>query len=100
MTHRVLKSHRSKMSVMYICSQKDRQCALPVITNAPMAPWQTVHHVPKCMSCHRTYSDIRHIYTHIVNKQNYVFKIINIRCSILIFKLDVKDVCRREKLCL
>ena len=31
MTHRVLKSHRSKMSVKYICSQKDRQCALPVI---------------------------------------------------------------------
>ena len=26
MTHRVLKFHRSKMSVIYICSQEDRQC--------------------------------------------------------------------------
>ena len=24
---------------IYICSQKDRQCALPIITNPPMAPW-------------------------------------------------------------
>ena len=35
----IYKSHRSKMSIIYICSQKDRQCALLVITNPPMAPW-------------------------------------------------------------
>ena len=44
MTHRVLKSYSSKISVIHICSQKDRQYALPVITNLPM--------VPKCMSYH------------------------------------------------
>ena len=38
MTHRVLKSHRSKMGVIYMLSWK--QCALPVITT-------------KCMSCHK-----------------------------------------------
>ena len=39
MTRRVRKSYRSKMSVIYICSQKDRQCVLPVTTNPPMASW-------------------------------------------------------------
>ena len=56
-THRVLRSHKSKMSVIYMLSWK--QCALPIITT--MALWQlmhlstccTVHDVPKCMSCHK-----------------------------------------------
>ena len=38
-THRVLKSHRSKMSIIYILSWK--QCALPVSTT--MALWQLMH---------------------------------------------------------
>ena len=42
-THRVFKSHSSKMNVIYMLLLK--QCALPVIT--PMA------HGPKCMSCHK-----------------------------------------------
>ena len=25
--------------ILYICSQKDRQCALLVTTNSPMSPW-------------------------------------------------------------
>ena len=37
------------MRVIYICSQKERQYALPVITNPPVAQWP---HVPKCMSYH------------------------------------------------
>ena len=39
MTHRVLKSHRSKISITHICSQKDRQCALRDITNPPIHQW-------------------------------------------------------------
>ena len=42
-THRVFKSHSSKINVIYMLLLK--QCALPVIT--PMA------HGPKCMSCHK-----------------------------------------------
>ena len=42
-THRVLKSHRSKMSVIYMLAWK--QCAIPVIT--------AIHHLPKCKSCHK-----------------------------------------------
>ena len=42
-THRVLKSHRDKTSVIYMLSWK--QCVLPVTT--PMA------HVPRCMSYHK-----------------------------------------------
>ena len=38
-THRVLKSHRSKMSVIYMQSWK--QCSLPVITT--MALWQVMY---------------------------------------------------------
>ena len=38
-THRVLKSHRSKMSIKYMLSWK--QCALPVVTT--MALWQLMH---------------------------------------------------------
>ena len=30
---------RNKMSVIYMYSQKDRKCTLPVITNPPMALW-------------------------------------------------------------
>ena len=59
-TKRVLESHISKMSVIYICRQKDRQCALPVITNLPkthanLCTWahDVRFHVPKCMSYHR-----------------------------------------------
>ena len=39
LTHRVLKSHRSKMSVIYMQSWKE--CALPVITT--WALWQLMH---------------------------------------------------------
>ena len=38
--HRVLKSHSSKMSIIYTCNHEKR-CV-------------TVHHVPVCMSCHKT----------------------------------------------
>ena len=38
-THRVLKSHRSKMCIIYMQSWK--QCALPLITT--MALWQLMH---------------------------------------------------------
>ena len=38
-THRVLKSHRNKISVIYMQSWK--QCSLPVITT--MALWQLIH---------------------------------------------------------
>ena len=38
-THRVLKSHRCKMSIIYMQSLK--QCALPVIPT--MALWQLMH---------------------------------------------------------
>ena len=50
-THRVLKSHRSKMSITYMLSWK--QCALPVITTMTLwqlmhlGTWCTVHHVLK-----------------------------------------------------
>ena len=44
-THRVLKSHRGKMSVIYMQSWK--QCALPVITT--MALWQLMHLGTWCM---------------------------------------------------
>ena len=52
--NRVLKSHRSKMSKMYMKLWK--QCALLVITT--MTLWQLMHlgtwcHVPKCMSFHK-----------------------------------------------
>ena len=36
MTHRVLESYRNNMGILHICSQKDRQCTLSVITNMPM----------------------------------------------------------------
>ena len=36
MTHRVLKLHRRKMSLIYISSQEDRQCAFMAINNPPM----------------------------------------------------------------
>ena len=39
MTQRVLKSHRSKMRIIYICSQKDRQCALPVYIMLILLLW-------------------------------------------------------------
>ena len=55
-THRVLKSHRSKINVIYMESWK--QCALPVITR--MALWQLRHlgtwytvYLSKCTSCHK-----------------------------------------------
>ena len=57
-SHRVLKSHKSKMGVIYVLSWK--QSALSVITT--MALWQLgnsctwaqpYNHVPKCMSCHK-----------------------------------------------
>ena len=34
----VLKSYRSKMRVL-ICSQKYKQCALPVVSSPPTASW-------------------------------------------------------------
>ena len=46
--HRVLKSHRSKMSVIYMLSWK--QCALPVITT--MALWQLMHLGTWCTVTH------------------------------------------------
>ena len=50
-THRVLKSHRSKMSIIYMLSWK--QCALPVITT--MALWQLMHLGTWCTVIHCWY---------------------------------------------
>ena len=61
-THRVLKSHRSKMGIIYMQSRK--QCTLPVITTMALLQlmhlgtwcavmYGDVHHVLKCMSCHK-----------------------------------------------
>ena len=47
-THRVLKSHRSKMSIIYMLSWK--QCVLPVITR--MALWQLMHLDTWCTDAH------------------------------------------------
>ena len=52
--NRVLKSHKSKMSV--ICMKSSKQCVLPVITTMPL--WELVHlgmstSCTKCMSCHK-----------------------------------------------
>ena len=61
--HRVRKSNRSKMSVIYM--ELRTKCALSVIRLSPQwlcgktlfFHWYqqcvTVHHVPKCMSCHK-----------------------------------------------
>ena len=51
-THTVLKSHRSKMSVIYMLSWKHEK-----LVEHSLVHWYqqcvTVHHVPKCMSCHK-----------------------------------------------
>ena len=52
--NRVLKSHKSKMSV--ICMKSWKQCALPVVTTMPW--WELMHlgmstSFTKCMSCHK-----------------------------------------------
>ena len=52
-THRVLKSHRSKMSI-YILSWK--QCTLPVMTT--MALWQLMHLGTWCTVTHCSYQRV------------------------------------------
>ena len=53
MTYRVPKSHRSKICVIYMHSRK--QCFLSFITTVALRQLMrlTVHHMPKCMSCHK-----------------------------------------------
>ena len=51
MTNRVLKSHRSKMSVIYLQSWK--QCAIPVITTTAL--WQLIHLGTWCTVTHCWY---------------------------------------------
>ena len=57
-THRVLKSHKSKMSVIYMQSWK--QCALPVITT--MALWQLI-------LGHMMYMYMMYIYIYVYDSQ-------------------------------
>ena len=47
---------------IYIYSQKDRQCALSVITNPPMVPWQLMHLGTWCMVTHCWYQWTKHLY--------------------------------------
>ena len=49
-THRVLKSHRSKMSVIYIRNH-EKKCALVPGLSPTMALWQLMHLGTWCTSC-------------------------------------------------